>query len=151
MSISNNEKELRELIRHIEAKLGLLNEMESSCCGVSFTQCHAITEIGRASGISLNELAEKLNVDNSTMSRTVNNIVNKGLANRELDPNDRRYVTISLTEDGKNVYEEINSTMNNYFKKIYENIPEEKREQVLESLELVADAITKSFCCNKEK
>ncbi|ACL75961.1 MarR family winged helix-turn-helix transcriptional regulator [Ruminiclostridium cellulolyticum] len=149
MIISNNEKELRELIRQIEAKLGILNEMKSSCCGVSFTQCHAITEIGRACNISLNELAEKLNVDNSTMSRNVNNIVNKGLANRELDPNDRRYVTISLTENGKKMFDEIELTMNNYFKKVYENIPQDKRAQAIESLELIADAITKSVCCNK--
>ncbi len=150
MNTSNNEKELRELVRQIEAKLGILNEMKSSCCGVSFTQCHAITEIGRACNISLNELAERLNVDNSTMSRNVNNIVFKGLANRELDKNDRRYVTISLTEDGKNMYDKIELTMNNYFKKIYENIPQDKREQVVESLELLSDAITKNVCCNKE-
>ncbi|HOM02674.1 MAG TPA: MarR family transcriptional regulator [Acetivibrio sp.] len=149
MITSNREKVLRELIRQIEAKLGILNEMESSCCGVSFTQCHAITEIGRSGNISLSELAEKLNVDNSTMSKTVNNIVNKGLANREIDPNDRRYVTISLTEEGKKVFEEIEYTMNNYFKKIYENIPENKREQVLESLKLLTDAITKGVCCGK--
>lgn len=149
MIISNNEKELRELIRQIEAKLGILNEMKSSCCGVSFTQCHAITEIGRARNISLNELAEKLNVDNSTMSRNVNNIVNKGLANRELDPNDRRYVTISLTENGKKMFDEIELTMNNYFKKVYENIPQDKRAQAIESLELIAEAITKSVYCNK--
>ncbi|TYQ17924.1 UNVERIFIED_CONTAM: DNA-binding MarR family transcriptional regulator [Acetivibrio alkalicellulosi] len=150
MITSNNEKKLRELIRQIEAKLGILNEMESTtCCGVSFTQCHAIIEIGRNTNVSLNELAEKLNVDNSTMSRTVNNIVNKGLANRELALNDRRYVNISLTEDGKIVFEEINLKMNNYFKKIYENILQDKREQVLESLELLADAITKSVRCKK--
>ncbi len=138
-----NEKELRELIRIIEKKLEILEEMESSCCGVSFTQCHAITEIGRVINISLNELAVKLNVDNSTMSRTVNNLVNKGFANRELDRNDRRYVTISLSEKGKEIFEGIEISMNNYFRKIYDNIPQDKSGQILESLRLLVDAIIK--------
>ncbi|MCL2151425.1 MAG: MarR family winged helix-turn-helix transcriptional regulator [Oscillospiraceae bacterium] len=145
MGIQNNENDLRELIRKMEAKLGILNEMESTCCGISFTQCHTVTEIGRTPNISLNELAEKLNVNISTMSRTVNKIVNKGLANRELDPNDRRYVTISLTETGKNMFEEINNTMGSYFRNVYDNIPRGKRKQVLESLDLLVDAITKSI------
>jgi DNA-binding MarR family transcriptional regulator len=66
-------------------------------------QCHAVVEIGRAGGISLAELAGLLNLDSSTMSRTVNNLVNSGYVIRELDPKDRRYVTIELTENGRTV------------------------------------------------
>lgn len=149
MITSDNARELRELVRQTEARLGVINEMESLCCGVSFTQCHAITAIGRAVQISLNDLAKALNVDNSTMSRTVNTIVNKGLANRVLDPKDRRYVMISLTREGKIIFDEITQTMDAYFKKIFENIPGDKRNQVLESLQLLINAITSSVDPNE--
>lgn len=141
MNTVNIETQLKELIRILERKLGLLNETEMTCCGVTMTQCHAIVEIGKAKQISLNKLAETLNLDNSTMSRAVNNLVNSNLAKRDLDPNDRRYVTISLTQEGKKIFEDIESGMEDYSKRILGYIPQSKREQVVESLQLLLDAL----------
>lgn len=151
MNRDNKSKELREIIRIMERKLGILEKSEVACCGVTFAQCHAIVEIGRAGSISLNELAEILDLDNSTMSRTVNNLVNSDLTEREIDPKDRRYVTIGLTESGKKVFETIEKSMGIYFTSIYEALPEEKREQVLDSLKILLDAIDKSNCCGRNR
>jgi len=139
--------ELRELIRLLVRHLGLLEKSEASCCGISLAQCHAIIEIGRACEISLNELAEILGLDNSTMSRTVNNLVEKDYVLRETDANDRRYVKIKLTEKGHKLYSSIESSMNNYYKDIMDSIPEEKRSQVIESLRLLDNAIKGKKCC----
>jgi DNA-binding MarR family transcriptional regulator len=147
MDTSSNEKQLREMIRILERKLGLLEDAGLSCCPISFTQCHAMIEIGRAGNISLIDLAGKLNLDNSTMSRTVNNLVNSSLAERETDPMDRRYVTIKLTEEGKNQFAAIEDSMGSYYSRIYKNIPEAKREQVLESIDLLINAIEHGDCC----
>jgi DNA-binding MarR family transcriptional regulator len=110
-------------------------------------QCHALVEIGRAGSVSLAQLADILNLDNSTMSRTVNNLVDKKMAERELDPNDRRYVSIRLTEDGKKTFHEIETNMTDYYTKIMREIPPEKRASVLESLHELIDAISRAGCC----
>jgi DNA-binding MarR family transcriptional regulator len=147
MNISENPKQLREMVRILERKLGILQESEFSCCGITMAQCHALVEIGRAKSISLNELAELINLENSTMSRTVNNLVTNELAKRDIDPQDRRYVTISLTESGQKLYEGIEEGMNLYFSKVYHSIPESKREQVMESVQILLDAIGENECC----
>ncbi|WP_160673739.1 MarR family transcriptional regulator [Clostridium sp. C8-1-8] len=147
MNLTNNSNQLRELIRGLERKLGILEDNGFSCCSISISQCHALVEIGRANSISLNKLAEVLNLENSTMSRTVNNLVSNDLAKRDIDPQDRRYLTISLTDKGQKLYEEIEEDMNLYFKKIYDNLPEGKKDQVLESIEMILTAIDKSECC----
>lgn len=147
MTDSNNVIQLREFIRILERKLGILGDYQMSCCEVTMSQCHALVEIGRAGSISLNELAELLNIENSSMSRTVNNLVNSELVIREVNPQDRRYVTITLTDNGKNIYLDIENRMTNYFKNIYERLPLEKREQVIESLELLLNAIEVKECC----
>ncbi len=144
MNFTDDTKQLREMIRILERKLGILQEKEYSCCDITLGQCHALVEIGRAKSISLIELAELLNLENSTMSRTVNNLVTSGLAKREIDPQDRRYVTISLTESGSRLFEGIEVDMNSYFGKVYESIPENKKQQVLESLQILIDAIGKN-------
>jgi DNA-binding MarR family transcriptional regulator len=139
--------ELREMIRLLMRRLGVLEKSEASCCGITLGQCHALIEIGRAGEISLNELAELLNVDNSTMSRTVNNLVSNELIERVINPEDRRYVKITLTEKGEQMFKEIEENMGSYFKHILEAIPEDKHQQVVESLRLLMGAIKKANCC----
>ncbi|AKN31405.1 MarR family transcriptional regulator [Clostridium carboxidivorans P7] len=138
---------LRELIRILVRNLGILEKEDTSCCGVTISQCHAIVEIGRAEEISLNELAKILTVDKSTMSRTINNLVKNQLVIRELHPEDRRYVTIKLTDEGMKAFKNVECGMQEYYKNIFRAIPEEKREQVLESLKLLTEAVNKNKCC----
>ena len=138
---------LRELIRVLVRNLGILEKSEATCCGTTVAQCHAIVEIGRAKEMSLNELAQLLALDKSTMSRTTNNLVESGLVVRELHSEDRRYVTIKLTEEGRTVLESIEGSMELFYKSIFSEIPEDKREQVLESLQLIINAAKKNKCC----
>lgn len=144
MSNLINSQQLRELIRILERKLGVLGDNQVPCCNITMAQCHALVEIGRAEKISLNKLASILNLENSTMSRTVNNLVKNNLVKREIDEKDRRYITISLTENGKAVFENIELRMNEFFRTIYSSITEDKREQVLESLQILIQAVNNS-------
>lgn len=137
---------LRELIRLLVRNLGILEKDGASCCGITISQCHALVEVGRTEEVSLNDLSELLGLDKSTMSRTINNLVDSGLVQRELHPEDRRYITIKLTKEGEKTYNNIEDSMDKYYKNIFEAIPEEKREQVLESLSLLTEAVKKNKC-----
>lgn len=147
MENTDDSKQLREMIRVLERKLGILQEGQFSCCGITMSQCHALVEIGRAESICLNDLAKILNLENNTMSRTVSNLAERKLAKREINPQDRRYLNISLTDKGYKHYKNIEEDMNQYFNDIYEAIPENKKQQVLESLEILIEAIDKNKCC----
>lgn len=78
-----------------------------------------IVEIGRTQKISLIDLADLLGLDKSTMSRTINNLVNLNLVNREIDSDNRRYISIQLTDKGIEVFRNIEDSMNDYYSKIY--------------------------------
>jgi len=138
---------MRELIRILVRNLGILEKSDAACCGISIAQCHAIVEIGRSVEISLNKLAEILILDKSTMSRTINNLVENGLVIRELHPEDRRFVSIKLSGKGLEVYRDTERGMAKYYEKIFDSIPDEKREQVLESLKVLIDAVNVNKCC----
>lgn len=138
---------LRELIRVLVRNLGILEKGDATCSGTSISKCHAIVEIGRAKQISLNELSNLLGLEKSTMSRTINNIVKDDLAIREPHLEDRRYVNIELTNKGQEVYQKIEISMGIYYKKIFQSIPDDKRQQVLESLKLLTEAAKNNNCC----
>ncbi|MBN2222223.1 MAG: MarR family transcriptional regulator [Vallitaleaceae bacterium] len=134
-------KALRELLRILIRDLDLLEKNDSSCCGVTLVQCHALVEIGRKKSLSLNELANILQLDKSTMSRTINNLVESSLVHRDIDPTNRRYVSIHLTKEGVEIFNTIEESMNEYYNRIFKFVPVNKQDQVLESLQILTDAI----------
>lgn len=135
--INQGSEYLRELLRILVRNLGILEKSDASCCGVTIAQCHAIVEIGRIKKISLIELADLLRLDKSTMSRTINNLVEAGLVKRDIDTENRRYISIQLTDQGIDVFESIENSMYRYYSDIFKSIPEDKRNQVLDSLEIL--------------
>lgn len=142
---------LREVIRICVRKTGLLQKADASCCGITVAQCHTLVEIGRTKGLSLNELSELLTLDKSTMSRTVDNLVNAGLAVRQADQEDRRYMKITLTPKGSEMVQVINSSMKEYYARVLHSIPEMKRALVSEALPYLLTAIKESDMSHVER
>ncbi len=147
MEHEGQHKLLRELAGALIGKLRLLEDNTLSCCGVTLAQCQTLVEIGRAGTLSLGELSARMNLDNSTMSRTVNNLVTAGLCERTEDRQDRRYLAIRLTESGAELYQSVDSGMDGYYEAIFDALPEEKRAQVLESMALLMKAVVTSEIC----
>ena len=149
--MKSTERSLRELFRITVRNVGLLEKDDASCCGVTTSQCHALVEIGRSGTISLIDLAQQLNLDKSTLSRTINNLVESDLLIREQDPDNRRYIKIQLTKKGLQLYQNIEDSMDDYFQKIIEEIPAEKLPQVRESIDLLLESVGSVKCCEKEE
>ena len=140
-------KRLREMMRLLVRKLGLLERDEASSSKITISQCHTIVEVGRAGKMSLNDLAANLNLDKSTVSRLVDNLVNQGMVVRKTDRADRRFVTLRLTEHGESICQEVEQRMEGYFLEIIGTIPADKREQVIESICYLTEAIHGPNCC----
>lgn len=136
-------KQFREYTRQLECHLGNMNQSDCCCCGVSTTQCFMIVEIGRKPGISVKELAEVLRIDKSGVSRSVEELVQKEIVERNPSKEDRRYVVLNLLPKGQARFEKIENDMYLKFKEVLEQIPMEKREQVVEALKLYNEACTK--------
>jgi DNA-binding MarR family transcriptional regulator len=142
----------REKLRQLERQLGWVLKNDVQCCGISMAQCHALLEIGKKEEIAIVELAALLGLDTSTLSRTIDNMVKAGLVNRLSNPDDRRYVSLTLTRPGKQTYDFIEKANNAFIEMIFAGIPTEKHQQVIESFQILTDAIRQcnesNGCCN---
>ena len=124
-NLTNNIESFRTVLRLFERAIERLNQ--SNCClGVNVPQCHTIMEIGLAKSLSIKELAQKMNLDKSTVSRQVEKLVQEGIVERTAAAEDRRRVNISLTPKGKDIYTTMNQSMNDAFKTVFQSIPEEE-------------------------
>lgn len=121
-----------------------MNKSDCCCCGISETQCFLVVEIGRKPGISVKELADILHVDKSGVSRSVEELVQKGFVERQPSKEDRRFVTLKLLPKGQERFEKIEHDMYLKFKEVFEHIPSDKQAQVVESLMLYNEACLKA-------
>lgn len=105
-----------------------VDQMDKIACAndVNVPQCHTIMEIGLSGPISVNALADNMNLDKSTVSRQVENLVKSKLVQRITALTDRRKVEISLSHRGSRVYKRMNTSMNTYFESVFEEVPEEE-------------------------
>lgn len=146
---------LREKLRKLELEMDWRFKSDDSCCGITLAQCSILLELFNKENTSIVELASALRLDTSTLSRTVDNMVNNGLVKRVLNEEDRRYVSVTLTEHGKAMGDAINSIYDTYYEKIFEHIPEKKHQQVIDSLFTFFEAVEKcsseNSCCRVRK
>lgn len=100
-------RKFRNYLRQFERELFFQNI--SSCCnGVTLPQCHALLEIENNEEITITELANKLTLEKSTVSRTIDNLVKKGFIIREIPPDNRRITKLTLSVEGVKTCNNIN-------------------------------------------
>lgn len=133
-------KQFREYTRQLECHLENINSVDYRCCNVNKTQCFLIVEIGRKSGISVKELADILRIDKSGVSRVVEDLVRKEFVERKPSAEDRRFVTLTLLPKGRERFDKIERDMYYKFKEVLEQIPKDRREQVVEALKIYNEA-----------
>ena len=119
----------RELMRQLEA--------ETACCGVTLAQCHALLELS-FSELSLSGLAAAVDLDTSTLSRTVDALVRAGLVERTQGFADRRSVRLVLSAAGRAKVAAIDEMCNRYYTELFEQLGEKDQRCVIRAVSLLA-------------
>lgn len=117
---------------------------DATPCGqpMSVSTAHALCELAATGPLSQKELAGRLGLKTSSVSRLVDELSQKGWAQRSSDPNggDSRVRLVDLTPPGRKVAEQVATARAERFGRLLTAIDEKKRPQVLESLNLLKDA-----------
>ena len=137
ISIRDFRRGLRELERHVE--LALLSQ--TKCCGITPAQCHLLLEAEYAGETSVGDLAASLELDASTLSRTVDSLVRAGLLARREDPANRRRQLICLTKSGQVKVDYINSLCNRYYEGLLASLSADEAATLLATLPLFVKAM----------
>ncbi len=131
----------RKMLRRFERLLSDQVKESGGCIGVTLAQCHAILEIEEHGETTIGELSGSLGLDKSTLSRTIDGLVKRGLVERIPHPMDRRVALLHLTEQGAATCKDINRDNDAYFGRILQLIPVEKKTGVVESFGLLVQAM----------
>lgn len=75
--------------------------------GISITEWRVIAVLGRYSGLSANQVAERTAMDKVAVSRALARLVERGLIARNTDDDDRRRSVLALSARGKRIHTQI--------------------------------------------
>ncbi len=153
----NQVENFRKILRQIQREIMELFKNDAQCCGISLAQCHAMIELGNSDKTAISTLANELGLDKSTLSRTIDSLVQQCLVLRNINDDDRRFMTIELSTEGKKFNKLLNERYNRIFSEAMKDIPGENQERLLEDMELFLmilnrikqnGLLNQTDCCN---
>jgi DNA-binding MarR family transcriptional regulator len=121
-------------------------DRDKICCyDVSVTQCYALEVLVERGPSRSQALADALRLDKSTTTRVVDALVRKAYVERLPDPDDARAVQLRVTDDGRTLYEQINSELIEQQVEILRDLDPDLRSGATEIIRRVARAAQNRF------
>lgn len=134
-------KDVRRFRRNMRSFERLSDAQVGSCCAhVTLAQCVVLMEIDENGRLTMGQLAARLRLDNSTLSRTIDALVKRRLVDRQREERDRRVVWIHLTAEGKAACRDIHRENDEHCRRVFDKIPASKRGAVIRNFELLVQA-----------
>ena len=107
--------------------------------GVSIPEWRVIAVLGRYPGLSAVEVADRTLMDKVAVSRAVTKLVKNGRIDRQFADADRRRSILNLSEEGKEVHNEIALLALEFEQQLVQNISEDDYEKFNSILEQLLD------------
>ncbi|MCP4248626.1 MAG: MarR family transcriptional regulator [bacterium] len=110
-------------------------DREETCChGVSVSQCYALEALDRGGSLTMGELASRLHLELSSMTRVVDGLVAEELATREADNKDRRVCRVKISRKGRSLVGRIRYDIISEHEEVLRKIPAQSREDVIAAM-----------------
>ena len=145
---SSEEQELWRLANRLHRVLGdllrryQLRDRDEICChGVSVSQCHTLEALYEHGEMRMGELAARMNLKISSMTRVVDQLVRRRLARRRVDSSDRRVCFVSISAQGERLSETIRAELLELQRQVLAGVEPASREAVIQALQLLSQAV----------
>lgn len=109
--------------------------------GLTFSQHYLLAALADHPGMPTGELALSAGVSPPTATRMLDGLERDGIVTREPSAEDRRKVTIRLTDEGRKVVTRKQRQVSARRKAVYESLSASEREQAVHLMQRLADLI----------
>ena len=110
------------------------------CYDISVTQCYALEALVKSGPLTMNELASRLYLDKSTVSRVVDAMERKGLLRKRRHTRDGRAVSLDCTRKGREVNLRIRRDIQEREKRLMADFDPEVRAAMIQLIGRLAKA-----------
>ncbi|HJP78989.1 MAG TPA: MarR family transcriptional regulator [Pseudonocardiaceae bacterium] len=102
---------------------------------ITLPQFRLLVVLSTRGAVKLTQLAEQLGVAPSTATRMVDRLVSADLVSREVNPNSRRELVVSLSAAGQAVVRQVTQRRRRDIARIVARMPEQQRQGLIDALE----------------
>jgi len=102
---------------------------------------HVLKLLAKSGDLPMSEIGRKVHISKSNMTSLIDKLVDKGLAERLPDQNDRRVINISITDKGKNILSDWRKYSNDEIKKNLSVLSDEDLEIFYDSVANINDVL----------
>jgi DNA-binding MarR family transcriptional regulator len=140
----NDILELRLNVQKFIRLFGLLEQTVTPCgFQLSVSQVYALQEVENSTLI-LGELADRLHLERSSVSRLIDGLVKGGFVRREINEQNRREMLISLTEKGERTIEQVRQQSIRFYQNVLQHMTKDDQQLFREGLHKFTDALLKN-------
>jgi DNA-binding MarR family transcriptional regulator len=131
------EDDILRSLRRITRAIDLHSKQLMAHCGLTGPQLVCLRTIGRESALTLSGLARAVSLSQATVTGIVDRLVDRGLVRRRRVPTDRRSVSISVTDAGRELIASAPSPLQERFSSRLAALSEADRMSLSAALERV--------------
>ncbi len=137
-------EDIGELLQKAVRTFQQLERVHIKSHGFTSSQCHVLLELHKNHTLSINAISEKMKLEISTVTRIMNNLVRDGLVVRQKSRQDKRIVEASLTEQGVAAADELQYSIEHYYRDVIEHLPRGHVREVMRAVEHLVTALEKA-------
>lgn len=144
-------EQISRIINSMKIKSQLKDKKIAERFKLSCSELNCLKQYYNEDNLSVKELAERLNITSGGVTRIVAQLEERGILRRDIDPEDRRGINVTLTETGKNTVSELYRRSIKYYKKMFEGLNDDQKSCIYEGLKLLNDSWEKAIEMNRDK
>ncbi len=137
---------MSELLRRYQFR-----DREEICChGISVSQCYSLDLLDTEGPLPTGTLAERLQLEISSVTRAVDGLVTAQLVAREPDPRDRRVRRVIITDRGRTLVSTIRGELVKEYEHILHEVPPSSRNDVIKAMTSLLTAFERRCCSTND-
>lgn len=136
-------------LERLSRALGRVGPDEVCCGGLTPRQTSILRTLVASEGARLSDLAQQSGITPSAMTRVLEKLEAHGLVERVRGAqSDGRAAIVRITPQGRKVREDLDRLTLERADKIFRDISEDERENVVRALKVLSSALEKAGCCD---
>jgi DNA-binding MarR family transcriptional regulator len=128
---------LNEFVRQYQFR----NKNEICCYGITVSGCYLLQILHDSGPLSMQELASKLFLKISTVTRLVDGLSKKKWVRRRRDTADKRVVRVELTDAGLRIHQKVTEDLLTREQELLASLNEDLREGVVDAIAMLLQRI----------
>ncbi|MBN2789287.1 MAG: MarR family transcriptional regulator [Candidatus Delongbacteria bacterium] len=143
--------EISNIISSMKLYCQLKDKKVARSMDLTCSELNCLKQYFESESISVKDLAERLNITSGGVTRIVAALEEAGLLRRDMAPDDRRGINVTLTDKGNVFVKELKKITINYCKDLFDEVNEQDQDTIYNGLNLLNKVWSSKLQRDKEK